>query len=105
VEILALQAINPADYGLTLDDVQREAWWITGEQRYGGHRAIAQALKTCKTPWPWVGFMLETMPLRWISRLGYRWIARNRGRLPGVLPACRVDEQASNSGKTVHKNG
>lgn len=105
MDILPLQAINPPDYGLTLADVQREAWWITSEQRYAGHRAVAQALKACRPPWPWVGLVLDIVPFRWISGLGYRWVARNRGRLPGALPACRREEQPLNDRESVRKNG
>ena len=74
--------------GLTAEDTQREAWLITPEgERLGGAAAVNGALKYVwwARPLTW----LYALPgLRQIEDAVYRWVARNRGRFPGVTPAC-----------------
>lgn len=77
---------------LDRDDVRRWAWWIEDGRRWRGHRAGGRALLACRGAWPALGaLLLLPAPLSWPAALGYRLVARFRGRLPGVTPACRRD--------------
>jgi predicted DCC family thiol-disulfide oxidoreductase YuxK len=76
--------------GLTEDDFKRSAWWIDGDRRYEGARAVAFALIAAGGPWSMIGRLLLTPPLSWVAPIGYRLVARYRYRLPGGTPACRV---------------
>jgi len=40
--------------------------------------------------WRPLAFLARTPPFSWIASLAYRWIARNRHRLPGGTPACSM---------------
>ena len=74
--------------GLTADDTRREAWLITPEgETLGGAAAVNGALRYVwwARPFSW---LYELPGLRQIEDAVYRWVARNRGRFPGVTPAC-----------------
>jgi predicted DCC family thiol-disulfide oxidoreductase YuxK len=63
-----------------------------------GHRAVAAALRTSRSPLTLLGRLLGLRLLdRPLGRL-YRWVASNRYRLPGGSAACRVDSGDSNIG-------
>ncbi len=91
VHIVAFQNIDPKEYGLTLEKVQREAWWVTPTRKFAGNRAIAHTLKACGMPWSGIGVMIDVIPVRWLAALVYQWIARHRNNLPGGFPACRTN--------------
>lgn len=93
VRIEPWQRTALADYGLTPELADRYAWWIErGRPLEPGYRAGARALMACGGAWAWVGRLLIVPPVAWLARLAYRLIAINRGRLPGVTPACRRPE-------------
>jgi predicted DCC family thiol-disulfide oxidoreductase YuxK len=74
--------------GLTGRDVARSAWWVDGDGRLGGHRAVAAALAASDGPWRTAGRLLAVPPLSWIGAAVYRAVARHRHRLPGATPSC-----------------
>lgn len=55
-----------------------------------GAAAIAEALRTCRTPWGPLGALLATPPLQAVARPAYRWVSAHRHRLPGGTPDCRL---------------
>jgi predicted DCC family thiol-disulfide oxidoreductase YuxK len=71
-------------------DVQRAAWWIDGQRREEGSRAVAAALIAAGGVLAVVGRILLLPPVSWVAPLGYRVVARYRYRLPGGTPACKV---------------
>ncbi len=75
--------------GLREEQVEDAAYWVApdGTTR-GGHLAIAWALRSCGGFLGWLGRLMSWGPFRWLSRHGYRWVARHRGSLPGKTPAC-----------------
>ncbi|MEU5863707.1 DCC1-like thiol-disulfide oxidoreductase family protein [Nonomuraea sp. NPDC047529] len=76
---------------LTIEQVTREVWWLhPAETRAGGARAFARVLRHGRRPWPIAGRLMELRPIAAPAALVYRWIARNRSRLPGGTPACRL---------------
>jgi predicted DCC family thiol-disulfide oxidoreductase YuxK len=77
-------------FGLTRDDVQRAAWWISAGRRDPGHLAIARALAARGGVWGLLGRALLVPPLRWLGAPTYALVARNRHRLPGGTASCRV---------------
>jgi predicted DCC family thiol-disulfide oxidoreductase YuxK len=77
--------------GLTVDEVSTAAYWIDG--RGGGHRghmAFAEAFRAMGGGWRVVGSAMRIPPLSRLAAVVYELIARNRHRLPGSTPACRV---------------
>lgn len=52
-------------------------------------RAVVEALRHAGIPWSTLGNTLSLPGIRALSGYAYRWVARNRDRLPGGTPACR----------------
>lgn len=57
---------------------------------YGGAQAVARLLMRSGGAWAYLGALLTLAPVRPLAALGYRWVARNRHRLPGGTPACAL---------------
>lgn len=88
VHLVPYQAIDPRQYGLTLDEVRASVWWLdAGHARHAGAAAIAQSLIACRPPWPHLGRLLGLPVLRTLAAIGYAVIARLRAHLPGTSPA------------------
>lgn len=56
--------------------------------QFMGAEAIARALIDARTGLGWVGHLMLLPGIRTIAAAGYRWVARNRHRLPGGTPEC-----------------
>lgn len=83
----------------TLAQFSESVWWIDGERREAGSRAIAHALLAATRPWPLVGVALRTPPLSWAAAPLYRSVARHRHRFPGATSACAT------GGSARHRTG
>jgi predicted DCC family thiol-disulfide oxidoreductase YuxK len=80
---------DPARFGLTRDQLSEAAWWIDGRGRpHRGHRAMAHTLRAFGGAWSATGELMELPPLSWLAAAVYEVVARSRGRLPGIAPAC-----------------
>lgn len=79
-----------AEMHLSLDELTRAAWWIDGDRREEGSRAVARALVAAGGLWAVAGWILLAPPISWVAPLGYRVVARHRHRLPGGTPACKA---------------
>ena len=85
------QRLDLAALGLTEHDVTTAAYWIDENGRtYRGHRAIARSLITAGGVWKPIGVVMLIPPISWLAALVYVVIARNRHRLPGGTPACKL---------------
>jgi len=84
------QATNLARYELTEGQASEAVWWVDPRgRRARGHRAVGHALVACGGGWAVLGQLCLLSPTAWAAALGYRFIARNRARLPGSTPACK----------------
>jgi predicted DCC family thiol-disulfide oxidoreductase YuxK len=83
--------------GLTDEDGLTQAWFVDKNGRLtGGAAAINQALRYC---W-WLRPFTYLYPLPGIRQLQdwvYRWIAKNRYRLPGSTPQCAIPNENDQS--------
>lgn len=78
--------------GVTAADCERALQWVgTDGTVLSAHLAVAQVLVGAGRGWAVIGHAIRLPGIRWISGLVYRWVARNRHRLPGGMPACAVD--------------
>ena len=85
------QRLDLAALGLTERDVTTAAYWVDEHGRpYRGHRSIAKALVAAGGAWRVVGVVLQIPPISWIAAVAYLVIAKNRHRLPGGTPACKL---------------
>jgi predicted DCC family thiol-disulfide oxidoreductase YuxK len=76
--------------GLTEHDVTTAAYWVDDRGKYRGHRSIAKALTAVGGVWKPIGLVLQVPPISWVAALVYVVIAKNRARLPGGTPACKL---------------
>jgi predicted DCC family thiol-disulfide oxidoreductase YuxK len=81
----------------TLGITQKEClnavqFYKDNENRYSGAQAFAQFLKLSNQPWKIIGYILDLPIIKWISKVIYGIVAKNRYRLPGGTPACKLKE-------------
>jgi predicted DCC family thiol-disulfide oxidoreductase YuxK len=87
------QRLDPAvasAAGLTNEEMSAAAWWLDGARRDVGSRAVARALIAAGGGLGVLGRLLLVPPLSLVAPFGYRVVAKNRHRLPGGTPACRL---------------
>ena len=91
VHVEPWQRLDLAQYGLTEDDVTTAAYWVDERGRtYRGDLSIAKALVAAGGAWKVIGWLLQLPPVSLLSAIGYKLVAKNRHRLPGGTPACKL---------------
>lgn len=87
--ILPWQVTDLGALGLRAEECAEAVQWVGVDgQRSAGPDAIARLLAGSTAPWRALGRLLRLPPVRALAWPVYRWVARNRGRLPGGTPAC-----------------
>lgn len=87
----ASQSYDYASHGLTETEVNSRIYWLPSrasgrDESLGGHRAIAMVFKLQPSLWQrGVGFALTAPLLDNLAALGYRVIAKNRGKLSRLV--------------------
>jgi len=85
------QRVDLEALGLTERDVTTAAYWVDENgSSYRGARSIAKALVRAGGVWKPVGIVMQIPPVSWLGALVYVVIAKNRYRLPGGTPACKL---------------
>jgi predicted DCC family thiol-disulfide oxidoreductase YuxK len=85
------QRVDLGAIGLTESDVTTAAYWVDERGRtYRGHRSIGKALVAAGGAWRLLGALLLVPPFSWLAAVAYVIIAKNRHRLPGGTPACKL---------------
>lgn len=88
----AYQKVNFGELGLQLTDVQSQVWLIDGDLKLGGHLAVAWLFRQqCGLGWRSLGLIIQIFSP--VSALVYRWVAKNRHRLPGGTAECIIDDK------------
>jgi predicted DCC family thiol-disulfide oxidoreductase YuxK len=81
--------------GLTRSEVMESIHWVDVDGAVcAGPAAVAQLLQASSGVWRPLGRLLGLRPVLWAAWPIYRWIARNRHRMPGGTPACAVPPQS-----------
>ncbi len=87
------QNLDLDELGLTTAECSAALQWVDRQgQVRSGHLAIASALRYRGGAWGMVGRGIALPGLNQLSAVVYRLIARNRHRLPGGTPACRLGD-------------
>nr|WP_211207314.1 DCC1-like thiol-disulfide oxidoreductase family protein [Stackebrandtia nassauensis] len=94
VPILPWQAADLDALGLTAAECDTAVQWARpGAEPKAGPDAIARLLRASTGhlgAWKLAGLVLSFPPVRWLAWPGYRWVARNRHRMPGGTAACSL---------------
>jgi predicted DCC family thiol-disulfide oxidoreductase YuxK len=85
--------------GLTVAECEEAVQWVADGAVAAGPDAIALLLGGGRRrAWRMVGRLLVLRPVRALAWPAYRWVARNRHRLPGGTAACAVPADHRRSG-------
>ncbi len=89
--VAAYQDSDLEALGLTARECEESVRWVAGDgSRYAAQDAVARALLASR---PWarpLGALLLVPGVNAVAGLAYRWVSRNRHRLPGGTPACSL---------------
>lgn len=91
IDIIAWQDADLPSLRLSQAECEEAVQWVaSGGAVTAAHIAIGDLLK--HTGWPWwpLGALVQIPPFRWVASVIYKWIAKNRDRLPGGTPACAM---------------
>jgi predicted DCC family thiol-disulfide oxidoreductase YuxK len=84
--------------GVTRDDAEAAVQWIGADADghdhvlLAGPDAIARLLVDAGSYWRPLGWVLARPPVRWVAWPVYRWVSRNRHRMPGGTAACSLPQ-------------
>ena len=79
--------------GVTQAQAEEAVLWVAdGEPVAAGPEAIARLLVDGGSYWRALGWVLGLRPVTWLAWPVYRWVARNRHRLPGGTAACSLPQ-------------
>ena len=90
-DVVAWQLIDLDQFGITPAAADAELQYVDADGRVsGGSDAIAGLLVSRGSVWGVLGRFMLLPGVRTVAGVVYRWVAKNRHRLPGGTPACRV---------------
>ncbi len=82
--------------GVDAAECERALQWVGADGTVlSAQLAVAQVLVGAGKGWAVIGRAIRLPGIRQISGVVYRWISRNRYRLPGGTPACALDAHRS----------
>jgi predicted DCC family thiol-disulfide oxidoreductase YuxK len=85
------QHTDLAGFGLTAAQCDQAVHYVDGRRRiYIAHDAVAALLRDSGSGWRVLGAVIRIPVVHWLSGVVYRWVARNRHRLPGGTAACSL---------------
>jgi predicted DCC family thiol-disulfide oxidoreductase YuxK len=88
------QFANLDELRLTRDELQASVQWVGIDGSVAaGPVAIARLLQASGGVWSMLGSVLAFRPVLWLAWPVYRWVARNRHRMPGGTPACALPQK------------
>ncbi|MEU6073014.1 DUF393 domain-containing protein [Micromonospora sp. NPDC047074] len=95
VRVVPWQFTDLDALGLTETECEEAVQWVGADgSRAAGPDAIARLLRGSGPLWRVAGTGLAFPPVRAAAWPAYRWVARNRHRLPGGTAACSLPQEA-----------
>jgi predicted DCC family thiol-disulfide oxidoreductase YuxK len=90
-DVAASQELDLAFYGVTEAQCAEALQFVTADGRvHAAQDAVAHLLLVSPPVWRPAGHVLRLPGVNALAGLVYRWVARNRYRLPGSSQACAV---------------
>ena len=85
------QFADLAALGLTAEQCNLAVQYVDSHRRvHSGEDAVRAALLAAGKGWWLLGVFLGLPGIHWLSGVAYRWVARNRHRLPSGTAACAL---------------
>jgi predicted DCC family thiol-disulfide oxidoreductase YuxK len=95
-EVRASQELELDRYGVTRAECAEALQYVTdGGRVYAAQDAVARLLLASRPWWRPAGLVLLVPGVNALAGVVYRWVARNRYRLPGAADACAVPPQGA----------
>jgi predicted DCC family thiol-disulfide oxidoreductase YuxK len=91
-EVVPWQLTDLAPLGLTPEECDTAVQWVDGGVHRSGAAAFAAYLREGALPWRIAGRLVGSRAGLLLAEPAYRWVARNRHRLPGGTPACKMPD-------------
>ena len=92
------QFTDLAQLGLTAEQCEREVQYVSRDHGvHSGADAVSALLMGAGRGWWVLGAAMRIPGIHWMSGVVYRWVARNRHRLPGGTPACSLADRSRNT--------
>lgn len=95
--LLGLEHVQPWQFldlqrlGLTEQQCNEAVQWVAADGTVASAEgAVIAALRHAGGVWSVLGRLLALPGIRRLAGMLYRWVARNRTRLPGGTPACAL---------------
>jgi predicted DCC family thiol-disulfide oxidoreductase YuxK len=93
VDVVPAQTVDLARYGITEVQAAAALQHVDESGRVtSGAAAVAQLLRRGRRPWRVAGMVMAAPGVIGVAEAVYRLVARNRHRLPGTTPACRLPD-------------
>jgi len=91
--VVPWQRTDLATLGITEEQAEDAVQWIEPVGAVAaGPVAIAALLIDGGSFWRPLGWLLRLPPMLWLAWPVYRWVSRNRHRMPGGTPACSLPQ-------------
>lgn len=92
--VVPSQWTDLAAIGVSAAEADEAVVWVRSPtDHHTGPAAIADLLRSSTSlPWRVAGAALAPAPVTWIAGFGYRWVARNRHRMPGGTAQCSLPQ-------------
>ena len=90
--IVAWQQADLAQMGLTAKQCQSAVQWVSadGSHTLSAHKAIARVCKDAGGIITVAGWLMSLPVVSQLAGLVYRWVARNRQKMPGGTTQCEI---------------
>ncbi len=85
------QKLDLSSLGLSQELTSRAVYYVRDGKYLVAAEAIAQLLIDSKTFYATFGYFIKLPVVKQIARSVYYWIAKNRHKLPGGKPECKLD--------------
>lgn len=85
------QKLDLPALGLSPELTSKAVYYVRDGKFLVAADAIAQLLIDSGRVWLVIGVILKLPLIRTLARVVYYWIAKNRHRLPGGKPECKMD--------------
>lgn len=92
--VVPYQRTDLAVLGLTEEECQVGVQYVARDHRvYPAEDGVSALLLAAGKGWWLLGALMRVPGIHWLSGVVYRWIARNRHRLPGGTTACSLADR------------
>ena len=86
------QRSDLADLGLTQEQCETAVQLIESNRLTSAHVAVARVLIYGRRGWAVLGYLLLVPGIKQIAGVVYRWVAKNRDRMPGGTTECALPQ-------------